>query len=145
MARLLIALAAAAALTAPAAMAAPLPADLAAAAKAFDRAQAASDRAELERLIADDYVLHNSAGQVQDKKGFIADQTAPGFRMEPFTVEEPVEAVYGDTALMGGVSTVRGVSGGQPFTVRLRFMDVWVKRDGKWRVVFAQTTRVPAS
>jgi ketosteroid isomerase-like protein len=141
----LTALATTAALWASAATAAALPADLVEAAKAFDRAQAASDRAELERLIADDYVLHNSSGQVQDKKGFIADQTAPGFKMEPFTVEEPVESIHGDTALMGGVSTVRGVSGGQAFTVRLRFMDVWVKRDGEWRVLFAQTTRVPAS
>jgi ketosteroid isomerase-like protein len=122
-----------------------LPPDLAAAAHAYDQAQIRSDKAELERLLADDYVLQNSSGQVQDKKSFIADSVAPGFRIEPFTVEEPVEKVLGDVALLGGVATLKGTDGGKPFTARLRFMDVWAKRGGQWRVVFTQATRAPAS
>ena len=71
--------------------AAPLPADLAAAAHAYDAAQVNGDRAALERLVADDYVLVNGAGQVQDKARLIADYVAPGFKLDPFTIEEPVE------------------------------------------------------
>ena len=136
---------AAALLTAGPAWAATLPPDLAAAAHAYDQAQIRSDKAELERLLADDYLLHNSAGQVQDKQSFIADSTAPGFHLEPFTVDEPVEKVIGDVALLGGVGTLKGTDGGKPFTVRLRFMDVWQKRAGQWRVIFTQATRVPAA
>jgi ketosteroid isomerase-like protein len=138
-------IAAAVLLTAGSASAAALPPDLAAAAHAYDQAQINSDKAELERLLADDYVLQNSSGQVQDKQGFIADSVAPGFRIEPFKVEEPVEKVLGDVALLGGVATLKGTDGGKPFTARLRFMDVWAKRDGQWRVVFTQATRAPAS
>lgn len=118
-----------------------LPADLAKAAHDYDRAQVTSDRAELERLIADDYLLHNSEGKVQDKKSFIADQVAPGYKLEPFKVEEPVEKVMGDTAILGGVARAKGTAGGEAFDVRLRFIDVWRKRDGAWRVVFSQATR----
>lgn len=118
-----------------------LPADLAKAAHDYDRAQVTSDRAELERLIADDYLLHNSQGKVQDKKSFIADQVAPGYKLEPFKVEEPVEKVMGDTAILGGVARAKGTAGGEAFDVRLRFIDVWRKRDGVWRVVFSQATR----
>ena len=133
------------AVLAAAAMAnAPLPADLAAAAHAYDLAQMHNDKAALERLLAPDYRLFNSGGQVQDKANFIADSTAADFHMEPFKVEEPLETVMGDTALLGGVATLKGVSGGQPFTARLRFMDVWAKREGHWQVVFTQATRVPA-
>jgi len=128
-----------------AAAATALPPDLAAAAKAYDRAQMTNDRAELERLLASDYRLFNSSGQAQDKASFIADSTAPGFHMEPFHVEEPLEKVMGDTALLGGVATLKGVDGGKPFTARLRFMDVWAKRGGKWQVIFTQATRVPAT
>ena len=131
-----------AALLAAAAVA--LPADLAKAAHDYDQAQVKSDRAALERLLAPDYVLQNSSGQVQDKKSFIADQAAPGYRLEPFTVEEPVERVMGDVALLGGVATLTGTSEGQPYKVRLRFMDVWQKRGGRWQVVFTQATRAPA-
>ncbi len=49
--------------TAPA-LAATLPADLLSAAAAYDKAQIAGDRAELERLLADDYTLVNSAGRL---------------------------------------------------------------------------------
>lgn len=138
-------IAAAVLLTAGSESAAALPPDLAKAAHAYDQAQIKSDKAELERLLADDYVLQNSSGQVQDKKSFIADSTAPGFRIEPFTVEEPVEKVLGDVALLGGVATLKGTDGGKPFTARLRFMDVWARRGGQWRVIFTQATRAPTS
>lgn len=120
-----------------------LPADLATAAHDYDVAQVTSNRAELERLIAPDYLLHNSGGQVQDKTSFIADQIAPGYKLEPFLVEEKVEKVMGDTAILGGVARAKGTSGGQPYDVRLRFIDVWAKRDGRWVVVFSQATRAP--
>jgi len=119
-----------------------LPADLAKAAHDYDQAQVTSNRAELERLLADDYVLHNSQGQVQDKTSFIADQVAPGYKLEPFKIEEPVEKVMGDTAILGGVARAKGTAGGQAFDVKLRFIDVWRKRDGAWKVVFSQATRV---
>jgi hypothetical protein len=126
-----------------AAAAVAVPADLAKAAHNYDQAQIRSDRAELERLLAPDYVLHNSGGKVEDKAQFVAEQTAPGYRLEPFTVEEPIERVMDDVALMGGVATLHGTDGGQAYTVRLRFMDVWQKHEGKWVVVFTQATRAP--
>ncbi|MBS0363062.1 MAG: nuclear transport factor 2 family protein [Proteobacteria bacterium] len=122
-----------------------LPADLAAAAETYDQAQMNSDKAALERLLAPDYRLFNSGGQAQDKASFIADSVAPGFHMNPFHVEEPLEKVIGDTALLGGVATLSGTDGGKPFSARLRFMDVWAKREGRWVVVFTQATRVPTS
>ena len=125
--------------------AAVLPADLAKAAHEYDEAQVKSDRAALERLLADDYVLHNSAGQVQDKRSFIADQIAPGYKLEPFVIEEKVEKVMGDAAILGGVARAKGTSGGEPYDVRLRFIDVWAKRGGRWVVVFSQATRAPKS
>lgn len=120
-----------------------LPTDLAKAAHDYDQAQVTSNRAELERLIADDYRLHNSGGQVQDKASSIADQVAPGYRLEPFTVEEKVEKLMGDAAILGGVARARGTSGGQPYDVTLRFIDIWQKRNGRWVVVMSQATRVP--
>jgi len=124
------------------ALAAPLPADLAAAAHAYDAAQVNGDRAALERLVADDYVLVNGAGQVQDKAKLIADYVAPGFKLDPFTIEAPVEKVFGDTALLGGRVNMTGVDGGQRFALVVRFVDTWAKRDGQWRVVYSQVTRV---
>jgi ketosteroid isomerase-like protein len=126
-----------------AAAAVALPADLAKAAHDYDEAQVHSDKAALERLLADDYVLHNSAGQRQDKRSFIADQVAPGYKLEPFVVEDKIEKVMGDAALLGGVARAKGTAGGEAFDVKLRFVDIWQKRNGRWVVVMSQATRVP--
>lgn len=127
---------------APAAFADDMPADLAAAAAAFDAAQASGDRADLERLVADDYRLFGGDGGVQTKAEFIAEFTSPTFDIDPFTVEEFDARVFGDTAILTGRAVLSGTSSGNRFSVNLRFSDVWVKRNGVW-VVFAQTTRIP--
>lgn len=120
-----------------------VPPDLAAAVAAYDKAQVEGDRGELERWLADDYVLVNSRGQVEDKAKLIADYTAPGFKIEPFTVEQPVERVWKDGAVMGGVATLRGTDNGERFEVRLRFADIWAKRNGRWQVVYTHAAREP--
>ena len=120
-----------------------VPADLAARVRAYDVAQVKGDKAALEDLLADDFVLVNSSGQRQTKAQLIADYTRPGFKLEPFVVEEPVELFWSDGAVMGGVARIRGVDGGQAYDLRLRFSDIWAKRDGKWRVVYVHASRDP--
>jgi ketosteroid isomerase-like protein len=124
--------------------AAEIPADLAQAVHDYDEAQVNGNAAELRRLIADDYTLVNSSGRVQNKAELIADYTTPSYKIEPFTVLEPVHKVWNDGAVMGGLVHLKGVDGGTPFAVTLRFADVWAKRKGKWQVVYAQVARVTA-
>jgi hypothetical protein len=121
--------------------AAHVPPDLAAAVHAYDKAQSDGDRTQLERWLADDYLLVNSSGQMETKAQLIADYTAPGFDLEPFTVEHPVEKVWKDGAVMGGIATIRGTDGGQRYEMRLRFADIWAKRNGRWQVIYSQVAK----
>jgi hypothetical protein len=120
-----------------------LPADLAKAVHDYDEAQIKGNPAELQRLLADDYTLLNSGGKMQNKAELIADYTAPGFKLEPFVVEQPIEKVWSDGAVMGGIATLKGVDGGKPFTATLRFSDIWAKRKGVWRVIYTHVSRPP--
>ena len=124
--------------------AAELPADLAKAVKDYDAAQIHGDKAALQRLVADDYTLVNSSGRIQSKAELIADYTAPGYKIEPFEIQQPVEKVWSDGAVMGGVVDLRGMDGGKPFAVKLRFADIWAKRNGKWQVIYTHVSRPPA-
>ena len=124
--------------------AAEAPPDLAKAVKDYDEAQVHGDRAELQRLVADDYTLVNSSGHIQTKAELIADYTTPGYKIEPFEILEPVEKVWSNGAVMGGVVNLRGTDGGKPFAVTLRFADIWAKRNGKWQVVYTHVSRPPA-
>jgi len=121
--------------------AAELPADLAKAVKDYDEAQIHGNKAELQRLVADDYTLVNSSGGIQSKAELIADYTAPGYKIEPFEIMQPVEKVWSDGAVMGGVVDLRGTDGGKPFAVKLRFADIWAKRNGKWQVIYTHVSR----
>jgi ketosteroid isomerase-like protein len=118
-----------------------VPEDLAARVRAYDEAQVKGDKAALNDLLADDFVLVNSRGQRQTKAQLIADYTKPGFKLEPFVVEEAVELVWSDGAVMAGVARIRGVDEGQAYDLRLRFSDIWAKREGKWRVVYVHASR----
>jgi hypothetical protein len=121
------------------------PADLAKAVKDYDQAQITGNRAELERLLADDYTLLNSAGKTETKAQFVAESTAPDFKLEPFVVQDAIEKVWSDGAVMGGIAHLRGVDGGKAFEVDLRFSDIWAKRKGKWQVVYTHASRPPAA
>ena len=126
-----------------AAAAAHVPPDLAAAVAGYDKAQVDGNRAQLERWLADDYLLVNSSGATETKAQLIADYTAPGFDLEPYTVEQPVEKVWKDSAVMGGIATIRGTDGGQRYEMRLRFADIWAKRNGRWQVIYTQVAKAP--
>lgn len=120
------------------------PPDLAAAVLAYDAAQIKGDRVELERLLADDYLLVNSQGETETKALLIAEYTAPGFSLEPFAVEQPIQKAWADGAVTGGVTTLRGVDEGKRFQTRIRFADVWARRHGIWQVIFTQAGIAPS-
>ena len=132
-------------LASPTIRATDLPADLAKAVKDYDQAQIEGNRTELVRLLADDYTLVNSAGKTETKAQFVAESSAPGFKLEPFVVKEAIEKVWSDGAVMGGVAHLKGVDGGKSFEVDLRFSDIWAKRKGKWQVIYTHASRAPAA
>jgi hypothetical protein len=121
-----------------------LPADLASAAADYDRAQIKGDKALLNRLLADDYHLVNGGGQVESKEQFVSESVDPAFKLEPFVVENPIETVWSDGAVLAGEVHLEGEDHGKRFSAHLRFADIWRKRNGVWQVVFTEVTRLPA-
>ncbi len=52
--------------------------------------------------------------------------------------------VDGNTAVVTGINHVKGRDDkNQPFDVRVRFTDTFIKRDGRWQVWATQGTRIP--
>lgn len=125
------------------ALAVELPPDLAQAVKEYDRAQVQNDIPTLSRLVADDYVLVNSNATVENKEQFLADFNLPGFKIDPYVVEQPVEKVWGDAAVIGGLVHLSWTQDGKHQTRVLRVAYVWAKRNGHWQARYAQVTRVP--
>lgn len=120
-----------------------LPADLKAALKDFDRAHFESDIPTLERLTSANYQLLNSNISLENKREFVADFRLPGFKIEPYEREQEENAAWSDAAVTAGVVLLHWTQDGVRQARRLRYVDVWRRRAGRWQVTFTQVTRVP--
>jgi hypothetical protein len=124
-------------------IAAPLPPDLARAAKDYDRANTESDTATLERLFADEYMLVNSDASVENKQQAIADFRVPGFKIDPYVMTQPVEMAWDNGAVISGVVQLGWTQDGKHQQRLIRVAHVWAKRRGVWQMTYTQVTRVP--
>jgi ketosteroid isomerase-like protein len=117
--------------------------ELAQAVKAYNQATIENDVATLDGLVTDDYMLVNSDTSVQDKQSYLADFKVPGFRIEPYAVEQPFQRTWGDTALTGGLQHLVWTQEGRRQSRWLRVAHVWIRHEGRWRIAYTQLTRVP--
>ncbi|HEV6967322.1 nuclear transport factor 2 family protein [Roseateles sp.] len=139
-------LALALALAAGLAQAAPdaaLAARLKAQADAWDRAIVAKDRAAIEANMADDFRQIDGRGNVETHASFVAGLMSPDLVIDPYTVEDFDVRLYGDTALLSGRTRMTGRYQGQPFKSHYRYIDIYVKRGGAWKIVSVQISRIP--
>jgi hypothetical protein len=114
---------------------------LAAAAQRYDWAQEGEgNRAELEKLVADNYVLVRASGKVTNKAGLIELVCHPGSYTNAYTVETPFSRDLGSTVILSGWVKLSGTDNGKPFAQKARFADIWHKSPKGWQLTFTQVT-----
>jgi ketosteroid isomerase-like protein len=111
---------------------------------ALDRALERGDTAALARLYADGYVHVDQFGVRTGKAERLAELGRGTRRFQAVGVAvEPQYAIFGDvvvaTARTNGQQTVDGSAVRQRPRMSTR---VWVRRDGRWQVILAQTTPI---
>jgi ketosteroid isomerase-like protein len=117
---------------------------LTAQADAWDKAIVRKDRAAIEANMADDFRQIDRAGNVETKKSFVDGLMSPDLVIDPYTVEDFDVRVYGDTALLSGRTRMTGRYQGQPFSSHYRYIDVYVRQAGAWKIVSVQISPIPA-
>lgn len=120
-----------------------MPADLERSLAAYHSATVHKDIAALSDLVTDDYMLVNSDASVQGKASYLADFRTPGFVIEPYAVQHPTYRKLGDAALTGGEMDLSWTQAGVRQHRHLRFVHVWVRQAGHWRIAYSQLTRPP--
>ena len=112
-------------------------------ADAFDHAQLAKDQEALEAMVDDELVFVQSSGKRVGKAEFIAGWTGAGDRFDPIVlIDRTVTQLGPDSFVVSAETTLSGVSGGQSFSSHFRFSDTFRRRDGRWRAVHIQVTRI---
>ncbi len=107
-----------------------------------DRALIGSDEAELSRIYADDYIQYNESGDASTKQDLIQKLKSGTIRyLSMNSTGRRVRVLSDELALVHGSEEDDVEQGGQRFPVSYIYMDVVVKRDGRWQIVASQLAR----
>lgn len=94
-------------------------------------------------LLADDLVYTHSNGRVDTKESYLAPLRAGTTRYVEYAPSELTVRVHGTTAILFGRAQMRALVSGEERRNDLRFTNVWLFRDGHWRMAAWQSTRLP--
>ena len=99
--------------------------------------------AAIEANMADDFRQIDGSGNVETRRSFVDDIVSPDLRIDPYTVEDFDVRLYGDVALLSGRTRMTGAYKGKPFASHYRYIDIYVHRNGAWKIVSVQISRIP--
>jgi ketosteroid isomerase-like protein len=106
-----------------------------------DRALMAVDMAELRRIYADDYMQYDESGKVITKEDLMRELSSCTTRLLSMTSTGRRVRVFGDFAVVHGSEDDEIEQNGRRFSARYLYMDVVVKRDGRWQIVASQLVK----
>jgi ketosteroid isomerase-like protein len=104
-------------------------------------AMIAVDLARLSEIVADDWIS-GSPGRAVTKAAFLEDVRSRKHKLEAFALGPRDVQVMGDVAVLQGSVTETRIVDGKRGVVRVTYMDVWVKRAGRWVVFRSHATKL---
>jgi len=99
------------------------------------------DAAVLDGILADGFV-ENYQGKATAKKQYIADMKAGIYKLESAEVVDMRAVVFGDQAVVNGISVTKGTTRGKDDSGKRRWTDVYAKQDGRWRAVVSYIVNI---
>jgi uncharacterized protein (TIGR02246 family) len=107
-----------------------------------DRALIAGDAAELSRIFADDYLQYDESGKASTKSDVIGNLNSGKIRFVSMVSSgRRIRLLRDDVAIVHGSEDDVVEQDGKRFPVRYLYMDVVMKRAGRWQIVASQLAR----
>jgi ketosteroid isomerase-like protein len=107
------------------------------------KAEETKDISFLRELLAPDAVVGNSQGQTLDKERFLKVHADPDRTLKEVSADDIQIHIYnGDAAVLTEHIVIDGNDHGKPFGGNYRFVRVFAREDGRWRVVLGQGTPI---
>jgi ketosteroid isomerase-like protein len=106
-----------------------------------DAALMRADVDALSEILADDYIQYNDAGQPFTKHQILASFRSGSIRYPSIVSTSRVIRIFGDTAVVHGSEDDDVETAEKKFHVRYIYLDVLLKREGKWKLVSSQLAR----
>jgi ketosteroid isomerase-like protein len=109
--------------------------------RAWDAAFVAKDMRFIERVLAEEFVATYGDGTRGDKAAEMAQTIDFDQRVDSSVLDSFRVHIYGDTAVVWFSRHMTGPKSGKIVAVTYRFVDVFVKRAGRWQCVSSQSTK----
>ena len=108
----------------------------------LSRAQALlqADTAALSRMVADEFIEISRLGQVRTKADNIRDIASGDLKLTSVKYDELTVRLYGDVAVLMGIADNTGTARGVPFSGKVRYSRIFIRRDDRWQAVAMQQT-----
>ena len=97
-----------------------------------------ADKAQLERLSADQLSYGHSDGRVQNKPEFIDGVMTRKATVKSINFPDLKIAVAGDSAIVRHIYESESETDGKPNNVRIGALQVWQKQSGNWKLLARQ-------
>lgn len=113
----------------------------------WDDAFARRDATSFLSLIADDYLVTGVNGETKDKSTVLEAMASSDAKLKPHKRDDIQVRLFGDIAIVTGrvIWRTRNALHGCPSgDCHARYLKVYAKRDGVWKVIVAQATRIAA-
>ncbi len=102
----------------------------------------AGETDKLGQILADDWTGIGYDGKKQTKQSLLADIKSGASKLASFEFGPMDVKVMGSVAVVQGSDTEKSTTNGKDSSGKWVWMDVFVKRDGKWVAVRSQTAMV---
>ncbi|RKH16670.1 nuclear transport factor 2 family protein [Corallococcus sp. CA041A] len=109
---------------------------------ALCRAFETADVATLRKSLDARFTLTDSKGTVTDLEQNLAEVAKKDPVYEVFRNHHQKIRLYGDAAVVTGITTLKGHSGKTQFEGDFQFTDTWVYREGQWKLAASHATRL---
>ena len=110
--------------------------------KAFAEAIVKNDLEGIGRLVTDDWIIIDPNGEIVGRARFFEVIKSGALTHEMMESEDLRVCVYGDSAVVTGITRTKGKFMGQEFSTQERATDVFIKRDERWQCVLTHLTRL---
>lgn len=105
----------------------------------FDR-----DTEIIREMIAEEYHGFDPRGRVQDRQAILEAYCRGGVELDRYDVEDLQVRIIGKAGIITGTGRIHGKYAESEFAHYLRFLDLYIRSGGLWRLYLSQVTPLEA-
>jgi hypothetical protein len=99
-----------------------------------------ADTVALSRMIAPEFIEISRLGQLRPRAANLRDISSGDLKLLTVRYDSLSVRLYGDVALLTGIADNTGTFRGLPFSGKIRYTRIFVRREGRWQAVAMQQT-----